>query len=90
MGGKTTEESVKNLIKAVRDLQKELGMVTSVKEWASMRSSSCRSSKPLRACARDQVPTANPAIRLWRMIGRYKGLSGLQANIALSYGGIVH
>ena len=32
IGGKTTEQSVANLVKAIKDLQKELNMVTSIKE----------------------------------------------------------
>ena len=61
VGGKTTEESVKNLIKAVRDLQKELGMVTSVKECGIDEKLFMQKLETLSEHAHeDQCTTANP------------------------------
>ena len=61
VGGKTTEESVKNLIKAVRDLQKELGMVTSVQECGIDEKLFMQKLETLSEHAHeDQCTTANP------------------------------
>ena len=61
VGGKTVEESVKNLVKAIRDLEREVGLVKSVQECGIDEKLYMQNLQKLSENAHeDQCTTANP------------------------------
>ena len=61
VGGKTVEESVKNLVKAIRDLERELHVVSGVKDCGIDEDLYMKSLDRLSENAHeDQCTTANP------------------------------